>query len=115
MSALVGTDGLGASVSQMAVMLGGLSYQRADEVEADREGLRTLAAARVSANGMLDFFRRSEASGADDSRFLNYISTHPNNAQRIALLENEAKAYSYTPQPVLTEQEWAALRARCAR
>jgi predicted Zn-dependent protease len=114
-SAIVGTDGFGASISQMALMVGGLSYRRADEAEADLEGLRMLAAARVSADGMLDFFRRSEASAADDSRFLNYISTHPNNAQRIALLESEAQAFSYTPQPVLTGQEWAALRARCAR
>lgn len=114
-SALFGSDGIGGSVSQMAVTLGGLSYGRRDELEADHEGLRLLQAAQIAPDGMLSFFQRlSEETGSGDApRLLNYLSTHPNSAERFAALTAQAQGATYAPRQVLSDAEWSAIRAAC--
>jgi len=114
-SALFGNEGLGASVSQMAVTLGGLSYGRRDELEADHLGMQTLQAAHIDPRGMLSFFERmsSEATTRDAPRVLNYLSTHPNSAERLTALTGQAQTAQYTPRAVLSDAEWSAVRATC--
>jgi predicted Zn-dependent protease len=69
-----------------------LSYQRAQEEQADRAGVKFLAATGQSAKGMYDTFRRLSdqmlyaAHGADP-----YTQSHPMPAERVAALEILAK------------------------
>jgi predicted Zn-dependent protease len=114
-SALFGNEGVGASVSQMAVTLGGLSYGRRDELEADHEGLRLLQEAQIDPSGMLSFFKRlaDESDAADAPKLLNYLSTHPNSAERLTALTAQAQSATYTPRAVLSDAEWTAVRAAC--
>src|SRR4029077_16224155 len=65
-----------------------LSYQRAQEEQADRGGVKFLAATGQSAKGMADTFRRLSdqilfaAQNADP-----YLQSHPMPAERVAALE----------------------------
>jgi predicted Zn-dependent protease len=70
-----------------------LSYQRAQEEQADRAGVKFLAATGQSAKGMSDTFRRLSdqilfaAHGADP-----YMQSHPMPAERVAALETLARS-----------------------
>ncbi|MGH8460896.1 MAG: M48 family metalloprotease [Stenotrophobium sp.] len=62
-----------------------ISYTRAHEQEADRIGIRTMAAAGYDPNGMADFFIRLEQqSRLYGSRLPEILLTHPLNTTRIA-------------------------------
>ena len=73
-----------------------LSYQRQQEENADRAGVKFLTATGQSAKGMYDTFKRftSEslfaARGADP-----YLQSHPMPAERVAALEELARASAY--------------------
>jgi predicted Zn-dependent protease len=70
-----------------------LSYQRAQEEQADRAGVKFLAATGQSAKGMYDTFKRLSdqilfaAQNADP-----YMQSHPMPAERVAALEILAKS-----------------------
>src|SRR5207244_10903339 len=69
-----------------------LSYQRAQEEQADRGGVKFLAATGQSAKGMYDTFKRLSdqilfaAQNSDP-----YLQSHPMPAERVAALEILAK------------------------
>jgi len=73
-----------------------LSYQRQQEENADRAGVKFLSATGQSAKGMYDTFRRFTneslfaARGADP-----YLQSHPMPAERVAALEQIARASPY--------------------
>ena len=73
-----------------------LSYQRQQEENADRAGVKFLTATGQSAKGMYETFKRftSEslfaATGADP-----YLQSHPMPAERVAALEELARASSF--------------------
>jgi predicted Zn-dependent protease len=115
LASAVGSSPLGGSVAQVAYQLGSTSYQRSDERAADAGAIRILGAARISADGMLDFFRRDAGESGAESGLLNYMSSHPNSAERLAALEEAAAALPPARGPVLSAEEWAALRASCLR
>ena len=77
---------------QAAIMRSLLSYQRAQEEQADRAGVKFLAATGQSAKGMADTFRRLAdqilftARGADP-----YTQSHPMPAERVSSLEALAR------------------------
>jgi predicted Zn-dependent protease len=73
-----------------------LSYQRQQEEQADRAGVKFLTATGQSAKGMYDTFKRFTndslfaARGADP-----YLQSHPMPADRVAALEQVARASPY--------------------
>lgn len=73
-----------------------LSYQRQQEESADRAGVKFLTATGQSAKGMYDTFKRFTdeslfaAHGADP-----YLMSHPMPAERVAALEELARASPY--------------------
>ena len=98
--AIAASRGGGAAGNPAAAILGPqetirrslLSYQRAQEEQADRAGVKFLAATGQSAKGMSDTFRRLSdqilfaAQNADP-----YMQSHPMPAERVAALEILAK------------------------
>jgi predicted Zn-dependent protease len=117
LGALTGNEGIGTSVTQLAVTLGGLTYQRRDEADADREGMRLLQAARVAPGGMLSFFRKlaEQEDAGNAPQFLNYLSTHPNSEARLDALSALAGSATYEPVPILSDAQWTAVTAACSR
>jgi predicted Zn-dependent protease len=73
-----------------------LSYQRQQEENADRAGVKFLTATNQSARGMYETFRRFTneglfaAHGADP-----YVQSHPMPAERVAALEELARSSPY--------------------
>ena len=98
-----------------AASLGVLRYRRADEAEADREGMRLLEAARVDQSGMISFMRTLEEEHGDAPQFVRYLSSHPRTTDRIAELEALARQGRDATQPLLDAEAWQRLRALCDR
>ena len=110
--ALVG--GTGAETAASAVgTLGAFSYRRDDELEADREGVRLLAASGVDASPMAEFIRRLEQNGPSSSRLTNYLSTHPAPDQRAAKLRRLASLERAPTRPVMDSVTFAAIKSGC--
>lgn len=112
-SSLIGSNPMGGTVANAAYTLSNLSYARDAERAADREAVGMLIAARIAPQGMIAFFRRAATERSGDARLLNYLSSHPSNAARIAALEEAAALATDTSLPLLSAAEWAALRADC--
>ena len=76
-----------------AVSLGGellqLKFSRDHETEADREGLKSLVAAKINPVGMRDFFAKMAAQSQ-----LNFglLATHPASKERMAAIDQIIKA-----------------------
>jgi len=83
-------------LASIAGSLGALRFQRGDEEQADREGMRLMEGARVDPRGLLRFLE----SLKDEPSLPTYFSTHPNNADRLRTLEALASAARYTPAPL---------------
>lgn len=105
MLALV-TGDAGSTVAQVAGVLGDLRYERGDEEEADVHAMRRMQRARLDARAMARAYRMLERESEDAPRFVNYLSTHPRTADRIAFLEREAASAAYAPEPLLAGREW---------
>jgi predicted Zn-dependent protease len=81
---------------QEAIRRSLLSYQRSQEEQADRAGVKFLAATGQSAKGMYETFKRL----ADESLFAAhsadpYLQSHPMPAERVAALEVMARTSPY--------------------
>jgi predicted Zn-dependent protease len=98
---LIGTQNTDAGVATAALaQAGSLQYQinftRANEYEADRVGIQTLANAGLDPYGMPAFFERlQKSSRLYGSRPPEFLSTHPVTTNRIA--EATSRAESYPP------------------
>lgn len=96
-----------SSVANAAQVMAGLQYTRGQEHQADADGLKRLVQAQVSVKGFKDFFERRQRHGAQGSE---YFSDHPSEASRAALA---AQYLGRKSRPVLSKDEWAALRDIC--
>ena len=87
-SGAAGLSALGPSVAQRAL----LSYQRSEEITADRAAVKYLSATGQSAKGMLTTFKRFSQQAALAGVGRNpYETSHPLPRERIALMEELAK------------------------
>lgn len=114
-AALFGGDALGAWAGRAAGTLGALRYQRTDELEADREGLALLQAARVDARGMVDFFETLAAQGREAPGLATYLSSHPHTADRIAALQGLVTGGDAPAVPLVPDYPWEDIGQSCSR
>jgi len=90
----VGMAALSASPEVIRRML--LSYQRAQEEQADKAGVKFLTATGQSAKGMYDTFRRFADQTMFTARFIDpYVQSHPMPAERVRALEELARTSPY--------------------
>jgi predicted Zn-dependent protease len=93
---LASAGAAGISAPQEAIRRSLLSYQRQQEENADRAGVKFLTATGQSAKGMYETFKRFSndslfaAHGADP-----YVQSHPMAADRVAALEEIARSSPY--------------------
>jgi predicted Zn-dependent protease len=84
------------------------SYSRDLEREADREGVKTLLAAGVDPQGLAEFFAIIEQR-AGQPNVPEWAGTHPDNAERIARIEQQLdEAPEQDFEPLL--EDWENLR-----
>jgi predicted Zn-dependent protease len=98
---------------ETARALGELRYSRRAEDEADREGMKMLLAARVDPAGMIAFFETIRKEEGDQPKALEYLSSHPMPAERIARLKALAASSREPTEPLLPGQDWPTLTKRC--
>jgi len=93
-----GGDVLGPAIMapQTAIQRSLLSYVRTQEDQADHAGVKFLNATHQSPRGMVDLFKRLADESLYQSRFVDpYLQTHPMPAERVATLQQIAKASPY--------------------
>ena len=112
-AAMFGGDAFGELAGRFAGTLAATRYQRGDELEADRQGLALLQAARVDPRGMVDFFGTLAAEGQDAPRFATYLSSHPLTADRIAALQGLVIQGDGTPLPLSPDYPWEEIGRSC--
>ncbi len=89
------------------------SYTREAEGLADDFALETLAKADVSSEGLASFFDYIlSLEGGSGSSLPGYLSTHPPSQARADKSRSFATAQAVT-RPVLSPEDWAALKAIC--
>ena len=71
---------------QSAKALGDLRYSRDAELQADRDGMRMLHAARVDPAGMVSFFQKMQREEGMRRGVARYLSTHPAATDRVQAL-----------------------------
>jgi predicted Zn-dependent protease len=111
-SAVAGGSGLERAAS-VAGSLSALRYRRADELEADREGIRLLETARVNPMGVVEIMRLLQKKGGNGPRFASYLTSHPQTALRVSELESLARASRVAPAPVMDAAAWQRVRRMC--
>lgn len=88
-----------------------VSYTRANEFEADRIGIRTLAASGYDPNAMAGFFAKLEQqTRLYGNRLPEILLTHPVNSTRVA--EAQERAAQYPKREVKDSPDFAYMRAR---
>jgi len=81
---------------QSAIQRSLLAYVRTQEDQADHAGVKFLTATGQSARGMLDLFKRLTNEGLFNSRYIDpYLQSHPMQPERVAALEQIARASPY--------------------
>ncbi|HEU5272029.1 MAG TPA: M48 family metalloprotease [Xanthobacteraceae bacterium] len=95
-----GNPGIALLAPQSMIQHSLLAYQRQQEEQADRAGVKFLTATGQSTKGMYDTFKRF----ADESLFAAqqtdpYLQSHPMPAERMAALEEIAKTSPYWNKP----------------
>jgi Zn-dependent protease with chaperone function len=117
--ALAGGSGTAFSFAGFGELLLSLSYNRQDEVEADRIGVEMLNKANIRGDGLAAFFARQEEGGKSDpssaaeqqtaSRVGRFLSTHPADEARVIAITAQA----HGTESALTKEQWRALQTMC--
>jgi Zn-dependent protease with chaperone function len=97
----------GTAMAEGLKKLTELGFSREAEREADQEGLRRLVAARIDPQGMVRFFELLEKE--QQLAPPEFLSTHPSNPERIAVLQREIALLPENWRPL--EIDLAAIRA----
>ena len=99
------------SLGQAAVYQRGVNYTRAHELEADRLGIRTMAAAGFDPEGMASFFSRLEQQSRLYGNLVpDILQTHPVNTTRVS--EARARAAGYGPRDHKDSLDYTLMKAR---
>lgn len=81
------TEGAVGQLVQLATGVGQLSFSRSAESEADRIGLEYMATAGYNPEGAVELWQNMEAATAASGQPPEFLSTHPNPANRIGSIQ----------------------------
>ncbi|MFZ5963968.1 M48 family metallopeptidase [Thalassococcus sp. BH17M4-6] len=102
----------GAVVLFLAERLIEAKYTQGAEAAADTFAHEMMLAADLSPAALAGMFERFREKGAEADGFVAHFLSHPALGDRIAAAEAAVPA-QFTPQPLLTPQEWQDLRRIC--
>jgi Zn-dependent protease with chaperone function len=114
MAALVGDVSTVAALGiQSAKNLGDLRYSRDAELEADRDGMSMLHAAKIDPAGMVSFFQKMQREEGRPRGVARYLSTHPAATDRVQALNALAATRSSPPVKLLPGVDWSDVKKIC--
>jgi predicted Zn-dependent protease len=97
------TSGTLLTVTDVTNQILGLGYSREDEKTADLAGLDYMVAAGYNPNAMVETMKMLKAE--NDSRPIEFFSTHPNPENRIAYVEEKILLNYFQPERLRTGKE----------
>lgn len=100
---------LGNALSSSGFMLYFLRFSQAREAEADAGAIKYLDELKLSTQGIGNFFKKVTKPRSIESRFFNFISTHPSSPERQKLFEDHKKTYK---DPGFTKDDLAKLKSK---
>lgn len=105
-------SGANSSMGETVFGLASMGYSRDAEREADEYARDRMAESNVSPLGAARFFERigGDAEG-EQNAVIGWVSSHPDPRERAQAYRAAAKGKSFTP--VLTDEEFAALKSMC--
>jgi predicted Zn-dependent protease len=106
-------SGVAAFGLDAARNLGLLRYSRGNEDEADEAGMRMILAAGLDPAGMIAFYDLLAREAPTLPRALQYLSTHPASADRVARLRRWAEGAGAPRISLGSADEWTPLTMRC--
>ncbi len=111
---LLGSDpGLLTQIATQAVAGAGFAkYSRNAEREADRYGIRFMAAAGYNPNGMVAMFQTLKRASGGGSRGIPFFSSHPLTDERIRNAQQQIDAMSLSGNLVTNDNEFSRIKAR---
>lgn len=80
------------------------SYERDDELSADKGAIKMLDRAKISRQGFIDFFARLKSESEASGKIPTIISTHPGHDQRIELIRDGMPQSGFMK--VMTKRDW---------
>lgn len=83
-----------------------MNFSRAQEAEADEDGLRRLQAAHIDNHGFRNFFERLE----DDGVASQFLSDHPSSSSRADIAATFSNSGA---KPVMSREEWLQVKKYC--
>nr|WP_282098868.1 M48 family metallopeptidase [Qipengyuania sphaerica] len=105
-------SGANTTVGDTMFGLAAMGYSRDAEREADEYSRARMEESRISPLGAAKFFERLGGDGeGDENAVIGWVSSHPDPAERAKAYRAAAKGKSF--EPVLTEQEFGALKTMC--
>ena len=107
--AMVGGRGDGVTGRLMHRLVSS-GFSRQQELAADEEALRVLAASDIDPKALGDALRRIRGDKADDPGVLQYISTHPGFDERVQLSEKASADWPGKERPI--DLDWKQFRAQ---
>jgi predicted Zn-dependent protease len=102
-----GGDGVTGRLMHRLVSSG---FSRQQELGADEEALRVLAASDIDPKALADALRRIRGEKDDDPAVLQYISTHPGFDERVQLSEKASANWPGKARPF--DLDWKQFRAQ---
>lgn len=88
-------------------------YQQEAETAADEFAAKLLAAKSLPTLPMAKFFRRMEEKSGEKPGLFAHLASHPEYRQRISAMEAADTIGNQPFEPVLSDQDWVALRNIC--
>ena len=105
-------SGVNTTVGDTMFGLAAMGYSRDAEREADEYSRERMAESKVSPLGAARFFERLGGDGDDDDEDLvGWVSSHPDPAERAKAYRAAARGKTF--EPVLTDEEFRALKSMC--
>ena len=106
--AMVGGRGDGVTGRLMHRLVSS-GFSRQQELAADEEALRVLAASDIDPKALADALRRIRGEKDDDPAVLQYLSTHPGFDERVQLSEQASANWPGKARPI--DLDWKQFRA----
>ncbi len=101
------------TLAAIAGNLGSLHYQRADEQQADRDGLEMLIDAGIDPQAMVGMLELLDQISGDMPRAAKYLSSHPLTGDRIGDIRQRAARANTRVKPLLPGHRWPPDPAAC--
>ncbi len=100
------------ATAQGSIIQHQINFTRSEEEEADRVGIQTLARAGFPPQGMIDMFKRMMANSSLNGydRIPEFLLDHPQDATRVAYLQERALSMHVPPRP--DSRSYALMKAR---